>query len=98
MNILYANEILSEIPLSDFAREDQLCLEFPFVFMTSLIIGLFQVFFAVKPDNFPEHFVGTIEVLVLDIQHRIDAVLFQPRSKPVLPSKAGEQAALVPRV
>ena len=48
----------------------------PFVFVAGHVVRNSQVLLAIEPDNFLERFVGAVEVLVFDVQHRIDPALF----------------------
>src|SRR5215469_14349027 len=72
--IFFSYEIPGEIPLSDLAREDQSRLEFMVVFLVADAVGDSQILLAVKPDYLFEYLIGSCDVLVFDVQYRIDLV------------------------
>src|SRR5215831_6680883 len=93
--IFFSYEIPGKIPLSDFAREDQSCLEFMVVFAVADAVGDSQILLAVKPNYLFEYLIGSCDVLVFDIQHRIDLVGLLPYPEAILNSKPSEHGALV---
>src|SRR5262245_61063636 len=68
------------------------------MFPSPLAVGNLQVLLPIKSDNFLERFIGTIDVLIFDVQDRIDSVRLQERPKPILKSKAGKHTALMLRM
>jgi hypothetical protein len=57
-----------------------------------------QVHLAVEPDHLFDRFVRAVKMLVLDIEHWIDPMWLDEQAESILDSKAGKQAALMPRM
>src|SRR6266705_2642240 len=98
VNVLNTNNVLRNIPPFDLARQNKLCFELPFVFEARFPVGSAVIFLTVEADNFFQRFVGSIDVFVLHIENRIDAVLAKQQAKTVLKPEAGQQSAIMQRV
>jgi hypothetical protein len=96
--ILYGDDVLGDVPTLERAREDELELEFSLALFPADRDRLRMVGFDVVADDFLEHFVGTVDVFVFDVQDRVDRVLVPERAEAVLPAKPGEQRPLIERV
>src|SRR6476660_3053867 len=95
LEVLLGNEVLGKIPAFEVAAQDQLQLHF--AFFLAAVIPLQEILYTVMPDYFQQRLVRAVDVLKLDVQHRIDPVLFEKRAESVLQAEAGKQAALIGR-
>src|SRR5882724_7193064 len=92
-DVLLGNHILGQVPPFKVAAQDQLQLHFPFFLAT--IASTQEVAHTVMPHHFQQSFVRAVNVLKLCVEHGIDPVLLQERTKTVLKAEAGKQAALI---
>ena len=75
VNVLDADDVLRKVPSPDLARQDQFGFQFSLVPAPRFVVGVAVIVLTVKPDNFFQSLVGSIDVLVFNIQNGIDAVL-----------------------
>src|SRR5262245_576624 len=98
MNVFDADQILGNIPPLDLAGQDQFGFKFSFVLQSCLTVGLALSFLAIESNDFFQGLVGAVKMFVLDVKNGIDAVLTHQKTKPILETKAREQAAIMSRV
>src|SRR5262249_43305244 len=79
-------------------RQDQFGFELSFVLESCLTVGLALSFLSIEPNNFFQRLISAIKMFKFDIKNGIDTVLTHQESKPILETKAREQAAIMPCV
>src|SRR5262249_10620254 len=93
--IFFDDEVLGHVPAADRARESQLGLELADVLPAQLVDRLVRN--RAAADDFLLDPAGLVDVLELDVNHRIDRAFGLERPEPVLPPPAGEGRPLFVR-
>ena len=89
-HILLDDKILGNSPSFEVAPENELGLQFPLLFASSLIVCNGQIFLGIVIYDLEQSLVGAIDVLEFHVEYRIDPVLAREQSKAVLPAVTGK--------
>ena len=91
--ILFRDHVFRNVPALHVARQNQLQLGFPFLFMA--IIALKKSFAHIVSNYLEQRFIGAIDILEFHVQHRINPMLAEQWAKSVFPPESGKQRTLV---
>ena len=93
--VLGGKSIHGDVPAFERFGKQKFQLQFIFVLLAGHAIGDCTIGFHVVAFHLLENFVGTADVLIFNVEYGIDEMLPLQNTKPVLPSEARKDSAVV---
>src|SRR5258708_22351482 len=93
LDVLLRNKVLRNVPAFKIAAQNQLQLDFSFLF--AAVVSIQKIADPIMSHNFQQRLVSAVDVLKLHVQHRVDPVLLQQGAKTVFKAKPRKHAAFV---
>src|SRR5258708_39201282 len=89
-DVLFGDEVFSNRPTPNVAAENELRLQFSFLFLPRLGVASGQILLPIVPHHFTQAPVCPVDVGELDVEHRVDPVFPREQPEPVFPAVTGE--------
>src|SRR2546428_9013030 len=93
--VLFSNKVFGNVPTFVIARKNQLRLNLTLFFRPCFNIGLGMLSFRTESHDLSEGFVGSVDILKLNIEHWVDPVFAPQEPKTIFPTEASEDGAVV---